>query len=147
MNGEPLGRVAITWPAAHNPPNALPVWGIAFDDPDSGEQLVDVVGLRMELGSEVGWPDTRIEVVLTRLVDADGKPVGTTPNRLVFTDEYAEWLQNLERTAAAVFPGQKFRTGQFRYVVAEMRLAASAPGSLPRKVATARLAHGEATDG
>lgn len=128
---ESLGRIAITWPAARNPPNALPVWGIRIDDLDADEQLVDVVGLRMELGSETGWSDTYIEAVLTRLVDADGNPIGRTANRLVYTDDYAAYREQrgLDRAhpgdnfPADEFAGPKLRTGEFRYVVSEMRIA------------------------
>lgn len=131
---EALGRIAITWPAARNPPSALPVWGVRIDDLRTDEQLVDVVGLRMELGSEAGWSDTRIEAVLTRLVDADGKPIGATANRFVYTDDYAAYREQrgLDRAhpgddfPADEFAGPKLRTGEFRYVVSEMRLAGEA---------------------
>lgn len=126
-----LGRIAITWPAVQDLPNALPVWGIRIDDLEADEQLVDVVGLRMELGSEAGWSDTYIEAVLTRLVDADGKPIGRTANRLVYTDDYAAYREQrgLDRAHPGdnfptdEFAGPKLRTGEFRYVVSEMRIA------------------------
>ena len=132
MTDDAVGRIAITWPAAHTPPSALPVWGIRIDDLRADEQLVDVVGLRMELGSEAGWSDTHIEAVLTRLVDADGKPIGRTANRFVYTDDYAAYREQhgLDRAhpgdnfPADEFTGPKLHTGEFRYVVSEMRTAA-----------------------
>ena len=127
MTHETDGQVIITWPAAHNPPTALPIWGVAIDDADSGVRLVDVVALRLELGSKLGLENGPIEVVLTRLADTDGKPVGTASNRLAFTDEYTEWLASHVATGPdALFPGQKFRTAEFRYIVAEMRVAEEA---------------------
>lgn len=132
--GEALGRIAITWPAASTPPTALAELGIAIDDPDTGEQMLDVVGLEMQLGTSTEWGRQLIEVALTRLVDTDGKPIGgghDSAKRLALTDEYTEWLAShvhdgpepVPLGPGAVFPGQKFRTGVFRYVVAEMRIA------------------------
>lgn len=152
MSREPVGRVIITWPAASSPPTALAAWGVAFDDADTGEQLLDVVAVSMQLGSAKGFESGNvIEVDLTRLVDADGKPIGGGPgaaNRLALTDEYAEHARThrlgeprgIDAPEPPQFVGQLFRTGRFRYIVAEMRLAASEPGAEPRRVVTARLA-------
>ena len=134
MTGEPLGRIAITWPAAHNPPSVLGVWGITIEDLDSGEQLLDVVGLRLELGAPEGWADKVIEATLTRLAAADGKPIGAGPgsaNRLALTEEYAAYREQrgLNRTHPGddfpedEFEGQQYRTTELRYIVSEMRIA------------------------
>lgn len=132
MIHETGGRVTITWPAADTPPTALPVLGIAFTDPDTGRLLTDVTALRMNLAAAYG---TAIEAVLTRLVDTEGRPIGDMPGQApVCTEQYAAYRAQhaLDRPHPAdafpadEFDGEQLRTAEFRYVVAEMLLAARA---------------------
>lgn len=100
---EPIGRVTLTWPARTN--NApLAVWGVRIDDADSDEQFTNVTGLRMVLGTGHGW-DGAITVDLEQLTDADGKPLPTGANVVSGED------------------GKSVRSGVFRYLVAEMKVA------------------------
>lgn len=130
------GRLIITWPAAGNSP-ALPNWGVTFHDADTGEQILTVLKLSLILGTDTGYEQGIIEADITALVDEDynilaaGQPVATDAYREhcdcikrhrlngSLTDEETDRLDALDRK----FPGPQFRTGVFRYVVAEMRVA------------------------
>jgi len=129
------GRIVITWPAPHTPPTALPTWGVRIDDADTGEPILDAVALEMRLGDAgTGWSDKLIEVALTRLVTTDGNPIGHGPgagNLIAYTEEYAAYREQRglgQPHREGEFPsddfnGPKLRTREFRYAVAEMRIA------------------------
>jgi hypothetical protein len=130
MADELHGRVIITWPAASPRSGALPALGISVTDADTGENILDAFALRlsMDLGTDQEWTGGPITVTLTRIVHPDGTPIGGGPGAFttdVLTDEYAEWQARhmADGDPTALFPGQKFRTGEFRYLVAEMRVA------------------------
>lgn len=100
---EITGSVVIIWP--HPSGLNLNVWDVQIQDAETGEILTTVLGLRLILGGSHGWRPAAVEVELTQLADGDGKPLGS---------------------GAPVVPdddGKRFRTGAFRYVVAEMRIA------------------------
>lgn len=101
---EITGSVIIIWPRPRG--LDLNVRDVQFQDADTGEELTTVLGLRLILGGGGrGWRPAPVEVELTQLADADGRPLGN---------------------GAPVVPdddGRQFRTGTFRYVVAEMRIA------------------------
>ncbi len=97
--GEVAGRVAITWPAAKY--GGMPGWGIAVHDADTGEQLVDVVAIRL-LAHAV---DDTLTVELQRMVDTSDSPIQGSGKPV--PDE----------------SGDALRTAVLRYVVAEMRVA------------------------
>lgn len=117
LTPETVGRVIITWPApAEN--GAVFGWGVTIHDADTGEQLTDATSLlTVAHGSPGSWNSEPLQVTLTRLVDADGKP----SSKPVPTDEYKAWKRS---SSLAEFMGQPFRVGTFRYLVAEMRVAA-----------------------
>jgi hypothetical protein len=155
VGDEPLGRVAIIWPAAKTPPSALPCWGVRIDDLETGEQILDALALDLRIGStDAGWSDKLIEVVLTRLVDAEGKPIGGGPgkgNRIEYTPEYAAYREQRglnkphtpEEFPTDEFEGPKLRTAEFRYVVAEMGVNLTQPGIEPKLAVGARVTHVE----
>ena len=101
--GEITGSVVITWPRPSG--LSLNVWDVQIQDADSGETLTTVLGLRLILGGSHGWRPAAVEVELTQLADGDGKPLGSGAPAVPDDD------------------GKRFRTGAFRYVVAEMRIA------------------------
>ena len=104
--GEITGSVIITWPRPQG--LNLDVWDVQIQDAETGETLTTVLGLRLVLGGSHGWRPSPIEVELTQLADADGKPL---------------------KNGAPVVPdddGKRFRTGTFRYLVAHMRVAEEA---------------------
>lgn len=111
------GRVVLTFPVAA-PGQPVPTWGITIWDYDTGEQIVDAYSLSLVVGDEGnGWLDKPLEVELTRLVDADGKPIGAG-RQPVMTDEYREHVQReREQRADLPFDGHEFLTGRFRYLV------------------------------
>lgn len=114
------GRVILTWPAASGP--YVMAWGLTAHDADTGQQFTDVTSLTMTLGSPDDWDGGPMEITLTRLVDENGQPLGTGINRIVPTDAYQAW--DPEAVPGSEFEGQRFRTAEFRYLVAEMRTAA-----------------------
>lgn len=110
------GRVTIAWPKG-NPGEALGAWLVTIFDADTGEQIVDTTCLRLAIGDDEGWSTSPLEVELTRLVDADGQPIGASAN-LVPTDEYREHMQReREQQADLPFDGPRFLTRRFRYLV------------------------------
>lgn len=116
MTLEPaLGRVTITWPKPNDV--ALLARGISVHDADTGEQLLDVTALNLAHGTPTSWDSGPLHVTLTRLVDAEGQP----SSKLVPTDEYWAWRSTAP--TGATFDGQEFRTADFTYLVAEMRIA------------------------
>lgn len=139
--GSPSGRVVITWPSDAGR-GAVAAWGITIEDADSGELILDAVSMRISVGTYLGWTDTVVGVELTRLVDAAGEPIGNAPgaaNTAALTEEYAEYRRQRgldkphrpEAFPSDEFTGQKLRTADFRYVVAEMRVGEPyAPGGV-----------------
>jgi hypothetical protein len=122
------GRVIITWPAKTTS-GVLPIYRVTLTDADTGEQIVSGLKLALTLGTDTGYDGDIIEAEVTALVDADGSllPAGKQPVRVdaaptdvaeSFTSE--EWAERERATASAPFD---FRTGVFRFAVAEMRIA------------------------
>ncbi len=98
---EYAGRVVITWPGVQ-PGRDLPTWGIILVDADREQQLVWVTGVDFSLRADSSEP---VVAELTMLTDTDGKPL---------------W------DGAPIPPRDEdgnFRTGRFRWLVAEMRVA------------------------
>jgi hypothetical protein len=139
-----LDRVVITWPAARQSasgPLPLIAWGIRVDDADTGESILDgfTLELRIALGTENGFDGGRpIEAELIRLVDAEGVPIGNGPDsgaKIAYTDAYAEYRKQRgldqphppDDFPSDDFEGPRFRTGTFRYLVVEMRIAEPSP--------------------
>jgi hypothetical protein len=100
------GRITITWPAAGKPPSELPAWGVALHDADTGEQLLTVTELTITGSAKAG---AVLECEITALVDENGTiiPGGTDAGNRAYDRET-----------------DTFRTGVFRYIVAEMRTVA-----------------------
>ena len=107
------GRVSITWPSPSNNAVALCAELVAIHDADTGEQIIDAVGMRLTIGDEGGWRGP-VNVELTRIVGTDGAP-SRTP---VLTEAY---LAHRANGGGDDFDGPKYRTGVFRYALAEMR--------------------------
>jgi hypothetical protein len=132
------GRVIITWPAATTA-GVLPLWGVRLEDADSGEPLIS--GFKLVLGTDTGYEGNIIEAEVTALVDEDGQILAGSGIQPVPTEEYVRHHDaaigltgdaRLLDEHNASFQGSKFRTGVFRYAVAEMRIAdtASVAGSV-----------------
>lgn len=121
-------RVIITWPAPTTS-GVLPIYSVTITDADSGEQILTGVKLSLVLGTDTGFEGDIIEADITALADEDGNLLGAgkQPVRAdavqrdvaeSFTPE--EWEERQRATAAAPFA---FRTGVFRFAVAEMKVA------------------------
>jgi hypothetical protein len=97
------GSCVIVWP---NPKNgSLPQWGVVILDSESLEPLTTVTGLLVTMGTPHGW--SRLGVVtaqITGLADKD--------NRLLPGDKPVTW------------DGDKIKTGEWLYLVTEMRVEA-----------------------
>jgi hypothetical protein len=128
LDDEDYRRVIITWPAPTTV-GVLPIRGVTLTDADSGEQIVTGLKLGLTLGTDTGYEGSVIEAEITALVDADGHllPAGKQPVRVdaapadvaeSFTPE--QWAEREQAIASAPF---EFRTGVFRWLVAEMRIA------------------------
>lgn len=116
LDGPQPGRVAITWPTAA-PGKPIFAWLAIVRDADTGEQMVDIASLRLTIGSDGGWLSRPLEVELTRLVDAEGEPIGAG-RQPVMADEYREHVQReREQQVDLPFDGPRFLTGRFRYIV------------------------------
>jgi hypothetical protein len=120
------GRVIITWPAPEAPGQRAHVvgWGIAVHDADTGEAYVDTLAMSIGHGTPSSWDTGPVHVTLTRLIAEDGMPIGL--GKRSPTARTPEYLEHL-RTAPTgdSFDGQHYRTADFRYLVAEMRVAES----------------------
>lgn len=108
------GRLRIEWPESDG--TVLSAHGVALYDGHTGEQIVDAVALQIHLGSAAGWDDKLISVVLTRLVDYEGIPIGSRTSPTL-TEEFAAHLRD---GVTGEFVGQKRRTAEFSYLVSEM---------------------------
>lgn len=123
-------RVIITWPAPTTA-GVLPTYGVTIEDAETAEQILSGLKLALVLGTDTGYEGDIIEVEVTALVDEDGHvlPGGKLP---VTTEEYVRHHDaaiGLTSDARLLdehndaFQGPKYRTGVFRYAVAEMRIA------------------------
>lgn len=97
-------RVIITWPAPTTS-GVLPIYSVTLTDADSGEQILTGVKLSLTLGTDTGFEGDIIEADVTALVDGDGQILG--PREQPVKSEGCDW----------------FKTGVFRFAVAEMRVA------------------------
>lgn len=97
-------RVIITWPAPTTS-GVLPIYSVTLSDADTGEQILTGVKLSLVLGTDTGFEGDIIEADITALVNADGQILG--PREQPVKSEDGDW----------------FRTGVFRFAVAEMKVA------------------------
>lgn len=138
------GRVIITWPVPSG--MVVPGWGLTVQDADTGEQLLDVTALAIAHGAPEAWDSGPLCVTLTRFVNERGEPSGAlspNPRRnpiVLPTDAYREHVSK-ERAAKADLPfeGPRFLTGEFRYLIAEMRIAADP--AIPTRASVDRGEH------
>lgn len=99
---EPIGSVIITWPNPGGPP--VPVTNTVLIDADTGKKILTATALVVR--SNVA--DNGVYADLTLICDPDGKPY-------------------LDKVGAVRFDADgNVRTGTFRFLVAEMRVAANA---------------------
>jgi hypothetical protein len=136
MNTTPeiAGRVIITWPASAG--GQVPGWGVTAHDADTGEHILDATSLTISHGDPGGWNGAAITVRLTRLLDANGTPVSSGMNNVAPSEEAAAYKG--EHGSLEGFDGEMFRTAEFRYVVAEMRVAEDPAIPTVRSVAEGR---------
>lgn len=102
---EAAGRIIITWPSPAAA-GVLSSWPVTIHDADTGEQILTAVKIAIVMGADDGYEGALIEADLTLLVDEDGNRIdgGTdSVNRAMGPDG--------------------LRTGVFRFLVAEMRVA------------------------
>lgn len=134
------GRVIITWPAPNG--QMVPGWGITATDADTGQQINDATRLTLDHGSPESWDTGPVYAVLTRFVGTDGEPSDAVSGRapaISPTEEYAAYLKS-SGDGGAAFTDQRYRTGEFRYLLAEMRVAPAAP-AIPTRESVNRGEH------
>lgn len=93
------GRLIITWPKGGNAVFGI---GIVLADATTGEQITSALGMDVVIRAD---PEHVVMATVTMLADADGKPLASFA-KPVMDDG-----------------GENVRTGVFRWLVAEMRVA------------------------
>jgi hypothetical protein len=124
------GRVVITWPRPE--PRATPPllgnWGVEFREYETGQVITTGFKAAIVMGTDRAWKPDALIVDLTLLADENGDPIiGETCGELLAlnraeSDEYRAWRDSPQETRGE-FTGDPVRTGVFRYLVAEMRVA------------------------
>jgi hypothetical protein len=115
------GRIIITWPAPSGP--CLHNWAVTLHDADTGEQIVTAFKVSIVMGADASWDSGAIEADITALIDEDGNILGAG-QPVVITDEFREHCARADRDEGDEhFEGERYRTGVFRFGVAEMRVA------------------------
>jgi hypothetical protein len=96
-----VGRLIITWPKPTGP--VVAPHGIVLTDAETGEHITSTLDADIVIHAD---PQQVVTATLTMLTDADGKPLAANAKPVLDTD------------------GENVRTGVFRWLVAEMRVAA-----------------------